>query len=113
MTTISSSIGGVVSLVVNSFTKSFTATATETTATAIAAKFAALIEADTDIKDLVVATATAGVLTIAPTASEKVSVGVQSGKAKISADSTETPVDAYNAIYLVDQDFFYVASINS
>ena len=99
-----------VSLVVNGVVKSFTATATETTATAIAAKFAALIEADTDIKDLVVATATTGVLTIAPTASAKVSVGVQSGKAKISADSTETPVDAYNALYLVDQDFFYVAS---
>ncbi|UNY40331.1 tail sheath protein [Pseudaeromonas phage vB_PpeM_ KLEP7] len=99
-----------VSLVVNDVVKSFTATATETTATAIAAKIVALIEADVTFGPLVVATALAGVMTIAPTASEKISVGVQSGKAKISADSTETPTDAFNAIYLVDQDYFYVAS---
>lgn len=92
------------------FTKSFTGVVGDTTATAIAAAFATAIEADGDIGTLVTATATTGVLTVAPTASQPLSVGVQAGKAALSNTSAETPTDAYQAIMLEDSDFFYVAA---
>lgn len=101
-----------ISLKVDSFTKTFTGVVGDTTATAIAAAFATAIEADANIGTLVTATASNGVLTVAPTASAKVSLGVQTGYAKLSNTSAETPTDAYNAIKLVDTNFFYVSSAN-
>lgn len=81
------------------------------TATIIAAALAALIEADVTLGPLVTATAALGVLTIAPTvATTPVSVGVQAGLCVLSATSTETPTDTYEACKEEDTNFFYVAA---
>ena len=93
-------------------TKSFTNTYdVNDTATDIATAFAALIEADVTFGTLVTATAVSGKLTIAPTVgTTPISVGVQAGLCVLSATSTETPTDTYEACKDEDTDFFWVAA---
>ena len=93
-------------------TKSFTNTYdVNDTATDIAAAFATLIEADVTFGALVTATADTGKLTIAPTlTTTPLSVGVQAGLCVLSATSTETPTDTYEACKDEDTDFFWVAA---
>ena len=81
------------------------------TPTIIAADFVTAIKADTTFKNLVTATSVAGKLVIAPTLSTTpISVGVQAGVVTLSATSTETPTDTYEACKDEDTDFFWVAA---
>jgi hypothetical protein len=93
-------------------TKSFTHTySANDTPTIIATAFVTLITADTTFNALVTATNTAGKLIISPkVATTPISVGVQAGAVVLSATSTETPTDTYEACKDEDTDFFWVAA---
>lgn len=93
----------------NGTAASFTSVVANTTALAIASDLAAKIEAHATLGPLVNATAAAGVLTVS-VATGVLSVGIQTGYAGFTTTASETPLDAYTALKLEDEDFFYVST---
>lgn len=88
---------------------SFTSVVANTTPTAIASDLATKIEAHATLGAVVNATASAGVLTVSA-ATGVISVGIQTGYADFTTTASETPLDAYTALKLEDEDFFYVSA---